>query len=102
MLVITLQFSYTQETIYNALMKTMLKKKKSHCPTVKVLTAVKINTLHCPANEQRKACHANVALLSSVYVLMTVCPSPCFSATVLSLKKKKRKKRNIKNNMPVH
>lgn len=25
MLVITLQFSYTQETIYNALMKTMLK-----------------------------------------------------------------------------
>lgn len=90
MLVITLQFSYTQETIYNALMKTMLKKKKkekkSHCPTVKVLTAVKINTLHCPANEQRKACHANVALLSSVYVLMTVCPSPCFSAIVLSLK----------------
>lgn len=54
MLVITLQFSYTQETIYNALMKTMLK-KKSHCPTVKVLTAVKINTLHCPANEQRKS-----------------------------------------------
>lgn len=31
MLVITLQFSYTQETIYNALMKTtMLEKKKSH------------------------------------------------------------------------
>lgn len=55
MLVITLQFSYTQETIYNALMKTtMLEKKKSHCPTVKVLTAVKINTLHCPANEQKK------------------------------------------------
>lgn len=32
MLVITLQFSYTQETIYNALIKTMLKKKNHTAP----------------------------------------------------------------------
>lgn len=49
MLVITLQFSYTQETIYNALMKTaMLKITLPHSKGID--SSVKINTLHCPAN----------------------------------------------------
>lgn len=49
MLVITLQFSYTQETIYNALMKTaMLKITLLHSKGID--SFVKINTLHCPAN----------------------------------------------------
>lgn len=71
MLVITLQFSYMQETIYNALMKTAMLKKKSHCPTIKVFTAL-LRSIHYTAlqTEQREACHANVALLSSVYVFI--------------------------------
>lgn len=84
MLVITLQFSYTQETINNALMKTAMfqkkknekerkkrTKKKSHCHTVEVLTAP-WRSIHYTAlqTEQREACHANVALLSSVYVFL--------------------------------
>lgn len=49
MLVITLQFSYTQETIYNALMKkAMLKITLPHSKGID--SSVKINTLHCPAN----------------------------------------------------
>lgn len=56
MLVITLQFSYTQEAIYNALMKTAMlthTQKKIiitllHCKGID--SSVKINTLHCPAN----------------------------------------------------
>lgn len=99
-----LQFSYTQETIYNALMKTaMLKKKKeSHCSTVKVLTAPS-RSIHYTAlqTEQREACHANVALLSSVHVFIwPVCPSPCFPATVLSRReeeKRLKKKKKIKH-----
>lgn len=54
MLVITLQFSYTQKTIYNALMKTaMLKKKEKRITPLHskgIDSSVKINTLHCPAN----------------------------------------------------
>lgn len=101
-----LQFSYTQETIYNALMKTaMLKKKKeSHCSTVKVLTAPS-RSIHYTAlqTEQREACHANVALLSSVHVFIwPVCPSPCFPATVLSRREEEKKINKKKKNMPVH
>lgn len=61
MLVITLQFSYTQETINNALMKTAMfkKKREREKKTTKKITlphslgidcSVEINTLHCPAN----------------------------------------------------
>lgn len=110
MLVITLQFSYTQETIYNALNEdSNAKKKESHCSTVKVLTALS-RSIHYTAlqTEQREACHANVALLSSVHVfLWPVCPSPCFPATVLSRRKEKKNRRRRrwkkkKKNMPVH
>lgn len=47
------------------------KKKESHCSTVKVLTAPS-RSIHYTAlqTEQREACHANVALLSSVHVFI--------------------------------
>lgn len=68
-MVITLQFSYTQETIYNALLKMAM--LKITLPTVNVLTALS-RSIHYTAlqTERRETCHANVALLSSVHVFM--------------------------------
>lgn len=75
------------------------KKKESHCSTVKVLTAPS-RSIHYTAlqTEQREACHANVALLSSVHVFIwPVCPSPCFPATVLSRREEEKRKKKIKH-----
>lgn len=78
MLVITLQLSYTQETIYNALMNSNAKRKinykNAHIHTQahsKCIDSCWIKTLHTALQtEQRGNCHANVALLSSVHVVI--------------------------------
>lgn len=73
----------------NAYLKPTLTHTHTHCPTLKVLTAL-WRWIHY--NALREACHANVALLSSVHVfLWAVCLSPRFPATVLSLRKKVKK-----------
>lgn len=69
MLVITSQFSYTQETIYNALMKTAMLKKRNHCPNIKVLTARQdqYTTLPCKLNREKPV------TLTLPYSALSVC-----------------------------
>jgi hypothetical protein len=55
---------------------------------------VKINTLHCPANPMwREACHAKVALLSSVHVFIS--PSGYHLAFQLLRFPKKKKRLSV-------
>lgn len=108
MLVITLQLSYTQETIYNALMNSNAKRKKIikythahthiHSPTVNVLTAAgSIHyTLPCKLNREESV------TLTLPYSALSMWLYDLFVCHLAFKLIKKKKKRILKKYMPVH
>lgn len=106
MLVITLQFSYTQETINNALMKTaMFKRRKKRKMTKKNHTATQLRywllcrdqytTLPCKLNREKPVTLTlPYSALSMCFYDLSVCHFAFSSYTAL-LRGKKRRKETI-------
>lgn len=95
MLVITLQFSYTQETIYNALMKTMLKKKKVTLPP-QLRYWLLWRSIHYTALQTNRD---KPVTLTLPYSALSMCWWPCvhhLAFQLLCCLKKKKKERKEK------